>query len=131
MDITYELTRDLFEKQRVVDLFLLEHPEDDRKLNKYFQNGYARHISNVYDSLIYKLPYSPADLRGSYRLMLISTGVVTMGLAAVHPLLAVVTVYDWYLLLRGLQVLGQTCDELVLDKSKRHIMLNKLNVLGY
>ena len=33
VDIEYELTRDLYEKQRVVDNYLVEHKEDDQLLN--------------------------------------------------------------------------------------------------
>ena len=40
IDLVYEKTRDLFEKQRVVDKFLEEHEEDNRVLNKYYQNNY-------------------------------------------------------------------------------------------
>lgn len=36
VDIEYELTRDLFEKQRIVDNYLVEHKEDNQLLNQYY-----------------------------------------------------------------------------------------------
>lgn len=33
VDIAYELTRDLYEKQRVIDSYLVEHKEDNKLLN--------------------------------------------------------------------------------------------------
>ena len=42
VDIEYELTRDLFEKQRVVDLYLQEHQEDNQLLNQYYKNSYFK-----------------------------------------------------------------------------------------
>ena len=40
IDLDYERTRDLYEKQRVIDKFLEEHQEDNRVLNQYYQNNY-------------------------------------------------------------------------------------------
>jgi len=86
----------------VIDLFLQEHPEDNRKLNQYYQNGYSKHVRNKHNSLIFKLPYTPLDLRFNYRMMVFSTSVVTAALGMVHPALAAVMCYDWYMLFRGL-----------------------------
>lgn len=36
IDIEYEKTRDLYEKQRVIDQYLEEHQEDNRVLNSYY-----------------------------------------------------------------------------------------------
>ena len=40
VDLEYERTRDLYEKQRVVDQYLEEHFEDNMVLNGYYQNKY-------------------------------------------------------------------------------------------
>jgi hypothetical protein len=36
IDVQYELTRDLYEKQRVVDKYLEAHQEDNALLNQYY-----------------------------------------------------------------------------------------------
>lgn len=53
IDLVYEKTRDLFEKQRVIDPFLEEHQEDNRVLHGYYQNRYVmakqnKHIKHIY-----------------------------------------------------------------------------------
>merc|ERR1712046_306518 len=63
--------------------------------------------------------------------MLFTTSVCTAGLGMVHPLLASLMAYDWYMLFRGLQIMNQTCESLYLHKGKRHVMATKLNFLGY
>ena len=40
IDLDYERTRDLYEKQRVIDNYLEEHAEDNRALNSYYTNSY-------------------------------------------------------------------------------------------
>ena len=53
IDLEYERTRDLYEKQRVVDNYLDEHQEDNRVLNAYYQNTYAEGKMNKYVKYIY------------------------------------------------------------------------------
>ncbi len=55
----------------------------------------------------------------------------TAALAFVNPFLPLVLLYDYYLLLGFTKVLNQTTFVLILDQSKRHIYLNRLNFLGY
>ena len=64
-------------------------------------------------------------------MMVFTTGICTAALGAFHPVLSLVMAYDWYMLFKGLQVMNQTCESLLLDKGKRHIMTSKLNFLGY
>ncbi len=125
------MTRDLFEKQRIVDLYLIQHKEDDQLLNQYYQNTYKRHNMNKFRRLVYHLPYDAVDIRFNYRMMWFTTGVAALGLSFVHPALPLVLTYDFYLLLKALQILNQTTNLIVLDGTKRHVMLNKLNFLGY
>ena len=131
MDIEYELTKDLFEKQRVIDQYLVEHSEDNKLLNQYYQNDYASSKSNTQVSLTYLLPYHALDLRFNYRMMWFTTSMAAAALAMVHPVLPSVLLYDFYLLFRATQVMNQTANTIVLDTTKRHVFLNKLNFLGY
>ena len=49
----------------------------------------------------------------------------------VNPFLPLLLAFDYYRLLGFTKVLNQTTFVLVLDQSKRHIYLNRLNFLGY
>lgn len=129
--MAYELTRDLYEKQRVVDQYLLDHKEDDQLLNQYFSNSYFKAKLNKYRQLVYYLPYRAVDIRSNYRAMWFTTTVAATFLGLMHPALALLTTYDYYLLLRGTAVMNQTCNVIVLDRTKRHVLLSKLNFLGY
>lgn len=64
-------------------------------------------------------------------MMVITTSLTGLGLFIVHPLLPLLLTYDVYLLLDSLRVLNQTCENLFLDGTKRHIFMNRLNFLGY
>lgn len=86
---------------------------------------------NRYRSLVYHLPYSAVEIRGNYRMMWLTTTMAAGCLFSIHPLLAFLMAYDYYLLLRGTAVMNQTCNIVILDKTKRHVFLSKLNFLGY
>ena len=53
VDVYYELTRDLYEKQRVVDQYLESHQEDNQLLNQYYQNSYFKAAPNKFPTQIY------------------------------------------------------------------------------
>jgi len=86
---------------------------------------------NRYRSLVYYLPYRAADIRGNYRMMWVTTSVAATFLGMIHPALSLLMLYDYYLLIRGTAVMNQTCNMVLLDKTKRHVYLSKLNFLGY
>ena len=86
---------------------------------------------NKFRSLVYYLPYRTIDIRGNYRMMWFTTSVAATFLGLIYPPLALLMSYDYYLLLRGTAVMNQTCNLIVLDKTKRHVLLSKLNFLGY
>lgn len=115
----------------MIDEYLLAHKEDNKLLNSYFGNSYYKAAMNRYRSIVYYLPYRAVDIRSNYRMMWATTGVAATFLGLIHPALALLMSYDFYLLLRGTAVMNQTCNMIVLDKSKRHVLLSKLNFLGY
>jgi hypothetical protein len=63
--------------------------------------------------------------------MWFTTLFATAGLAAIHPALPVILAYDYYLLLAATKVLNRTATFVMLDMTKRHLNLNKLNFLGF
>lgn len=104
--MAYELSRDLFEKQRVNDLYLLQHQEDNKLLNHYYQNTYAKHKSNKFKSLVYMNPYPAVDIRNNYRMMWLTTTIAAGALGMVHPALPLLLSYDFFLLFRATQIMN-------------------------
>ena len=132
IDLEYEKTRDLFEKQRVVDQFLEEHQEDNLVLHGYFQNKYHEAKLNNYLKFIYKNSYDVKSVRFGFFSSTLSTVAATVALGLVHPMLCGLMLYDFYLLAAFSTVfLNRTVNMIVLDKDKQHIVLNKVNLFGY
>jgi len=100
-------------------------------LNQYFSNSYYKAKMNKFRTLVYYLPYRAVDIRDNYRRMWVTTTVTAVFLGLVHPALSFLMLYDYYLLIRGTAVMNQTCNIVMLDKTKRHVFLGKLNFLGY
>jgi len=63
--------------------------------------------------------------------MWFTTLFATGALAMIHPALPIVLTYDYFLLLSATKVLNRTANWVVLDSTKRHLNLNKLNFLGF
>jgi len=131
IDIEFELARDLYDKQRIRDVYLQEHQEDNQLLNNFYDKKYRRAKHNKFATLIYKTPYQARDIRSNYRSMWFTTLFTTGMLAFIHPALPLVLAYDYWLLLGATKVLNRTATLIMLDVTKRHLMLNKLNFLGY
>eukprot|EP00347_Sterkiella_histriomuscorum_P000391 403376042 len=131
IDIEYEMTRDLFEKQRVKDAFLEAHQEDNKILNSYYKNHYFKAKMNNFKYFLFSNPYLPQDLRFHFYTSIFATTVTAGFLAMINPFLPLILTYDLYLLLGYSKVLNQTVFLIALDETKRNIMLNRFNFLGY
>ena len=132
IDLQYEKTRDLFEKQRVIDPFLVEHEEDNLVMHGYYQNKYSQANMNKYLKFIYNNSYDLKKVRFNLWASTFSTVVATAALALVNPYLCAVMLYDYYLLAAfSNQIVNRTVFEMILHNNKTHIILNKLNFLGY
>ncbi len=115
VDLHYEKTRDLYEKQRVVDPFLQEHQADNQLLNSYFQNTYQKAKTNKFHYFAFINTYEPKELRFHFAISVGTTLFATAALAFVNPFLPLVLLYDYYLLLGFTKVLNQTTFVLILD----------------
>jgi hypothetical protein len=100
-------------------------------LNSYFSNTYQKAKTNKFHYFAFINTYEPKDLRFHFATSIGITALATGALAMVNPFLPLLLAYDYYLLLGFTKVLNQTTFVLVLDQSKRHIYLNRLNFLGY
>lgn len=132
VDIKYEQTRDLYAKQRVVDQYLEEHQEDNKQLNSYYENRYVQSKMNKYLKFIYNNSYSLSEVRLNLFASTLSTAFTTGALFLVNPYLAIMSLYDWYLLAAfSSQIVNRTVHQMVLHQNKYHLIVNKLNFLGF
>ena len=100
------MKRDLYEKQRVDDEYLMEHQSDNKMLNSCYQNTYFKAKLNKFVYFIYASVYDPKDLRFHYMVSWLTTGAATAMLAAINPFLPLALLYDYYLLLGFTKVLN-------------------------
>jgi hypothetical protein len=89
-----------------VDQYLVEHSEDNKLLNHYYQNTYFKSKTNQFKSLVYMLPYHAIDLRYNYRMMWFTTTLSAFCLGMVNVWLPLILTYDFYLLLRATQIMN-------------------------
>jgi len=65
VDIEQELKKDLFEKQRVNDNFLIEHEEERKDLLGFYDNIYVKAEPNKYIHIIYANKFELSRIRGA------------------------------------------------------------------
>lgn len=112
--MVYEKTRDLFEKQRVIDKFLEEHEEDNRVLNKYYQNNYYQGKQNKHYKFLYNNSYELKKIRFSIMSAFASTGIMTGCLCILHPYLMAFAIPDiFYMLAFSRSIANCTVHEMV------------------
>lgn len=124
------MTKDLYAKQRVRDPFLEEHELERRELLGYYENRYRKGVPMPIQLPLFVNPYRVGTLRIGLLSAVATTAVLTGFLAILHPVFALATVYDWFLLGRAMMQLNQTVQVLMLDANKTEIIVNKLNFLG-
>jgi len=131
IDIEYEVTRDLFEKQRVIDNYLEEHQEDNEVLHSYYNNHYSVSKLNNHVKYIYDNTFELEKIKFGIWSGMLSTGVMTGCLYAIHPYLTILSLPDWTLLFGfcGFYA-NNTVNRIILDKDKQTVQINKLNFLG-
>ena len=87
---------------------------------------------NKYLKFIYNNSYDLSTVRLNLFASTFTTALTTGCLAMVHPYLAVLTLYDWYLLSAfSSQVVNRTVHNMILHNNKYHVILNKTNYFGY
>jgi len=132
IDIKYEQTRDLYEKQRVVDQFLEEHQEDNRVLHGCYENKYVQGKQNKFLKYVYQNSYDLSQVRSNFFASTFSTVFSTMILGAINPMLMPLMIYDYYLLAAfSTMICRQSVHQMVLHESKYHVQLNRVNFLGF
>lgn len=132
IDLEYEKTRDLYEKQRVIDLYLEEHQEDNEVLNSYYSYKYAKSRMNNHVKFIYDNTFELQTIRFGILSGFFSTSVMTGCLALIHPYLAAFALPDWGLLFGFCAVYANnTVHSIILDRDKQSVHISKLNFFGF
>jgi hypothetical protein len=131
VDIEEELKKDLYEKQRVVDNFLIEYDQERLDLLGYHENLYHKATPAKYLHRVFVNTFNLPRIRSSLALCMFNTSLLTVGLALVNPLLPLVLVYDYYHILKYMNLLNRTILNMTLHNMKRKVFKTTLNFLGY
>lgn len=87
---------------------------------------------NNYLKYIYNNSYDVKGVRFGFFSSTLSTIAATVALGLIHPMLCGLMLYDFYLLAAfSTLYLNRTVHRIILDKDKQHIILNKVNFLGF
>jgi len=87
---------------------------------------------NKYLKFIYNNSYSLSEVRLNLFASTLSTTFTTAALFLVNPYLAIMSLYDWYLLAAfSSQIVRRTVHQMILHENKYHLIVNKLNPLGF
>lgn len=134
LDIQHELTKDLYEKQRVVDNLVEENKKAVDELIGYFDNQFKHVLSNKFSFLIYKNNYNKQDFKklrkNLIKHILLTFGVSTL-LASLNPLLLGLVVPEYFAILYSMIIFNRVVDEVILLEDKQQIIIRKFNFLGY
>jgi len=100
-------------------------------MNKYYENTYKQSELNKFDYAVYENIYEPGELRFNYLLSTFSTVILAGSLAVIHPFLALLTTYDFFLLTKYSLILNSTVYHMSLRENKRQVTIGTLNFLGF
>ncbi|CAI2367367.1 unnamed protein product [Moneuplotes crassus] len=131
VDIEEELKKDLYEKQRVIDDFVIEHEEERKDLLGFFENMYFKAQPNKFAHIVYANQFNLTRVRAALSVGCFNTALATVCLGMVHPLLPVILAYDYYQIIKYCFLLNSTVLRMRISKTKQKIFLERLNFLGY
>jgi len=87
---------------------------------------------NKYLKFIYSNSYDLSLVRLNLFASTFTTALTTGALFMIHPYLAFLTAYDWYLLGAFSQrIASKTVHSMVLHNNKYHVILNKMNHFAF
>ena len=131
VDLEEELKKDLYEKQRIIDNFVIENEEERRDLLGFYENLYYKAQPNKFIHNVYANTFNLSRVRGALSVGLFNTTLATVGLSFIHPLLPAIMLYDYYQLFKYSLLLNGTVIRIKISKTKQKIFIERLNFLGY
>ena len=131
VDIEEWLKRDLYEKQRKIDNFVIEHEQERKELLGYYENIYYKATPNKYIHHIYVNTYNLSRIRTSLAMGLFSASFATVALGFINPALPLLLFYDYYKIISYMLLLNRVIISIRISKGKTQVRVDTLNYLGY
>jgi hypothetical protein len=133
VDIEHEQTKDLYEKQRVVDSYVEENKEKLNELVGYYENFFKITKFNKHSYLIYQNNYLKSMNKIKMILIknLFSVGVLSAGLCMINPYMMLLLTPEYLGLLSAFYFVSKVVDNIILSETKRTIILRTYNFLGF
>jgi hypothetical protein len=133
VDIEEVLTKDLFEKQRVVDSFVEENKENINNLIGYYNNRFKHLKYNKFNYLIYQNNY--LDQMKWIKLKFVSNIAAVSALSGVlylfNPYLLFFLIPEYLAIVVYCHLLNNLVDQVILCENKHNIILRTFNFLGF
>jgi hypothetical protein len=133
VDIQHEQTKDLFEKQRVVDSYVEENKEKLNELVGYYENFFKITKFNKHSYLIYQNNYLKSMKKIKILLIknLFSVGLLSVGLYMINPYMILLLTPEFLGLVAAFYIVSSVVDNIILSESKKSIILRTYNFLGF
>jgi len=130
VDIHYEQTRDLFEKQRVNDNYVENYKGEVQKLMGFYENRFKYTKHNKFKYLIYKNNYRMFDIQKVLFKSLFTLVPLSFVLLIVNPIMLLLLVPDYLCTIRIMAFLDKLVDEIYLNEDKISFSARTFNFLG-
>lgn len=130
VDIHNEQTKDLLEKQRVVDNYVENSKDEVQNLLGFWENRFKYTKHNKYKYLVYKNNYKMWDIQKVLFKNISVLLPLSLVFAAVNPFLLVFLAPDYFAVLKMMGILNQTVDEIYLNEDKVTFIARRFNFLG-
>jgi hypothetical protein len=130
VDVKYEQTRDLFEKQRVRDEFVETRKEQLNYLIGYYENKFKYLQHNKYRYQIYENNYKMSNLTKLLMKRILFTTLMSGSLCMLNPLLLLIMIPEYYSIIYSFKFFNGVVQNITLSDDKQSISINKYNFLG-
>lgn len=133
VDLNYELNKDLFEKQRVVDNFVTENKEKIDKLIGFYETQFKFTKYNKFIYLIYQNNYLKTMNKIKYKLIkrFFVLPATTLLLYAINPLLPILLLPDYLQTLNTYLFTNKIIDQIIIKEDKQNILIRTFNSFGF
>lgn len=135
VDIKHELTKDLYENQRVLDNIVEENKEQINKLLGFYNNSIKHTQYNKYAYLIYDNNYllnkNLKKIKTEMIKNILGVSFASTCLAFINPYLLFLLLPEYYALLKMFFLLNNLVDQIVLTNTKSSVLFRTFNFLGF
>jgi hypothetical protein len=134
VDIQEVLTKDLFEKQRVVDSFVEANKDKINELIGYYQNRLGKIArQNKYSYLVYQNNYldKMGLIKKSLICNIITAGFLSGALYLLNPYILILLAPEYLSILYTSYIVNNLIDQVILLEDKKTVLIRRFNLLGF